>query len=120
MGFEPAVEGRGAAWWRLRRYSHIITPIPISATAPTPPAMPPIRAPLLELLDFEEPVFPELDPPAAVAAEPGEVAVAMGLALPPLPVAAAPPVAAATVPMLVKGTNIAIDNKNTERAAKRK
>lgn len=106
---EPAVEGRGAGWWRLRRHNQIITPIPMSAIAPTPPAMPPIRAPLLELLDIGT-LFPELDPPAAVAEAPGDFAVARGLA--PLPlVAAEPPVAAATASMLVEGTNLAIDNK---------
>jgi len=79
LGLEPAVEGRGAGWWRLRRHSHIVTPIPMSATAPTPPAMPPIRAPLLDFLEVDVGLFPELDPPAAVAEAPGEVAVAAGL-----------------------------------------
>jgi len=111
------VDGRGAGLFRLRRHSHTITPIPMSATAPTPPAMPPIRAPLLDLLELDVTPFPELDP--AVAEAPGEFAVARGLALPPLLVAAAPPVAAATVPMLVKKTNL-VDNKNIKRAGKRK
>jgi hypothetical protein len=79
----------------------------MSATAPTPPAMPPIKAPLLDFLELDMSPF---DPPAAVAEAPGE-ADARGLALPPLLVAADPPVACATVSMLVKGTNPANDNK---------
>jgi hypothetical protein len=96
----------------------MITPIPISATAPTPPAMPPIRAPLLDFLELDIVLFPPLDPPTAVADAPGKFAVAMGLA--PLLVAAEPPVAAATAYMLVEGTNLAIDNKNTKGAGKRR
>lgn len=61
--------------------------------------MPPIRAPLLDLLELGVTVEPDplLDPPAAVAVEPGEVAVPTGLGLPPLDAAEPPPVATATV-----------------------
>jgi hypothetical protein len=82
--------------------------------------MPPIKAPLFELVELEVTPLPELDPPAAVAEAPGEFAVAMGLGLPPLLVAAEPPVAAATVRMLEKGTNLAINGRNSKRAEKSK
>jgi hypothetical protein len=114
------VEGRTAGLWRFRRQSHMVTPIPIRATAPTPPAIPPIRAPLLELLELEEieELDPGLDPPIAVAEAPGEVAVALGMGLPPLLVAADPPVGAAAVASLVKGNNLAINIIYGKRARK--
>jgi hypothetical protein len=74
------------------------------ATAPTPPAMPPIKAPFDEPLGFEVvvPPLPDVDPPA-VGLEPGVAAVDPGLAPAPSPVAAEPglPVGA-TVTLLVR------------------
>lgn len=58
----------------------MVTPIPMRATTPNPPAIPPIRAPLLELLEavklevLDEGFFP----PTAVAEAPGDVAVPAG------------------------------------------
>lgn len=75
------VEARGAGTWRLRRQSQITKAIPMRATTPTPPAMPPIRAP------FEEPELelPEVDAPD-VDLEPGVVGVDEGFAPAPVPV----------------------------------
>jgi len=88
------------------------------ATAPTPPAIPPIRAPFDELVGVVVvlvPPPPELELPA-VGLEPGEVAVDAGLGPAPVPVAAEPglPVpAAATVTLLVKAQRNNISKQRT-------
>lgn len=56
------------------------------------------------MVELEE-LDPPLDPPAAVAVDPGEVAIPTGLA--PLLVAAEPPVTTATVVLLVNETKLA-------------